>query len=241
MRSSLVGLAVLVSACGSEDLLAGSFTTAEWEFIQTFRLDRQAPVICDAAPASCAYTVDLGRRLFFDPGLSGAIKVSAAPSEGALGAVGDRGRIACASCHDPQNWFSDSRSKPAASSLGTGWTRRNTPGLVDAVYLDTYTWDGKYARIGDVIELALTSPAAMNSTLADTAAYLRANYFVPFGGMDDTAVIAQASVALGAYEARLVSGPSPFDRFAAGEDVPELTDAARRGLGVFIGRGLCSE
>ena len=241
MRRSLVGLVAVVSACGSEDLVDGSFTTAEWEFIQTFRLDRQLPVVCDAPAASCAFTADLGRKLFFDPGLSGTITVPAAPGDGALGAVGERGKVSCASCHDPKNWFIDTRSKPAASSLGTAWTKRNTPGLVDAIYLDTYTWEGKYTRVGDVIELALTSPAAMHSSLAEAAEYLRTSYFVPFGGKTDTEVIAQASVALGAYEAQLVAGPSPFDRYAAGEDMPELTDAAKRGLRVFIGRGLCSE
>ena len=241
VRWSLVGLVAVVSSCGSEDLVDGSFTTAEWAFIQTFRLDQQLPIVCDAEPASCAFTADLGRRLFFDPGLSGAITVSGTSSEGALGAIDDRGKVSCASCHDPKNWFIDTRSKPASSSLGTGWTKRNTPGLVDAVYLDNYTWDGKYSRVGDVLELALTSPAAMHSSLAEAAGYLRANYFVPFGGMTDADVIARASVAFGAYEAQLVAGPSPFDRYAAGEDVPEFTAAARRGLGVFIGRGLCSE
>jgi len=135
----------------------------------------------------------------------------------------------------------DTQSKPNATSFGIGWTKRNTPGLVDAIYLDTYTWNGKYSKIGDVIELALTSAAAMNTTIPWFAEYLRTSYFVQFGGKTDAAVLAEASIAFGAYETLLVAGPSPFDRYARGEHPPEFTDAARRGLAVFIGRGLCSE
>ncbi len=241
MRALLVGVAV-VSACGSEDLVDGRFTVAEWDFIQSFRLDRQQPVTLRCvAGADCTSLAALGSRLFRDAGLSGPIVVAAEASSGGLGEIGERGKVACSSCHDPRQWFTDTRSKPGASSLGTGWTKRNTPGLVDAIYLDSYTWTGKYGEIGDVIELAFTSPAAMNTTKLEVTSYLRATYAEFPSTMDDNAVFRKASAAFQVYEAGLVAGASPFDRYAAGEDVPEFTEDARRGLAVFIGRGLCSE
>lgn len=50
----------------------------------------------------------------------------------------------------------------------------------------------------------------------------------------------QANVgkAIAAYERHLVSGPSPFDRYVAG-DGKAMSDSAKRGLKLFIGKAFC--
>lgn len=221
----------------AEPLIDGTFTQAEWDFAQTFRLDHLPAPECEYCSAAAA-----GQQLFFDPRLSGSI---IADGEGALGAIGETGKVACASCHDPAHWFVDVRSKPSASSLGTGRTKRNTIGLVNSAYLSTFTWDGKYTQLVDVSELPITSEAALHSSPAIVADVVRTHYgglidvLGPTTGTDDE-LYRRAGQALAAYETQLLSGPAPFDRYLAG-DPSAISDDAKRGLQVFMGRGLCSE
>lgn len=51
-------------------------------------------------------------------------------------------------------------------------------------------------------------------------------------------VFANVGKALAAYERRLLSGPSGFDRWAAGDD-DALTESAVRGFALFVGRAGC--
>lgn len=241
---------VVVAGCWTEQRVDDTFTEAEWDYLQTFRLDRLAPITC--ADARCEAIAGFGQQLFFDRRYAGPIRVA---SE--LGAAGETGKIACALCHDPTHGFSDGRADNAVS-LGTAWTGRNVPALVDLAYREAFTWGGKYTTIDAVLELAITSKAAMNVTenplgaelpkeqrLAALVTTTYAAIYEPlFGradpGIDDAAVYANAALAIATYERQLVSGPSPFDRYLAGD--PDAIDAAaKRGARLFIGKALCSE
>ena len=225
---------LVVAGCWEERRIDDTFSQAEWDYLQTFRIDRIAPL----DPESEALA-RFGQQLFFDPRYSGPITVA---SE--AGAVGETGKIACDRCHDPAHYFSDGRADNA-QSLGTAWTKRNVPGLVDLAYRKAFIWNGKYATLDDVLELALTSPAALNSTperLADhVLARYGATYAMHFPGMTSREEIYRnAARAIGAYERRLVAGPAAFDRYLAG-DLVAIDDAAKRGARLFIGKALCSE
>lgn len=245
-RVRTVVACIVLCACGSEDLVNDRFTTSEWEFIQSFRRDALVPARCDAY---CRDLVGFGYTLFTDPRLSGPITVAKDSSNRGVGELGESGKVSCASCHDPSTWFIDRRSRPNASSLGTGWTGRNTPTLVDAVYQQSFSWTGKYPRITAVLELAALSPAAMNTTKEKLAESVALNHRSTYDALFDpdlpttappAMVFDNIALAIGAYESRLVAGLAPFDRYAAGS-FDELSESAKRGLGVFIGRGLCSE
>lgn len=227
--------AVLSMGCGVETQIDGMFSESEWEFAQTFRMDTlpaAACVFCSAA--------DAGHQLFFDPRLSGAMTVSSD-----LGDVDDIGKVSCASCHDPAKWFVDSRSRPNASSLGNSWTKRNTLGIVNSVYQTTLAWDGGYRDLEAVFDLPVTSPAALNTSRAKVAWTVWSSYgglvqyFGP-SGYDEDEMYSRAARALAAYESQLISGDAPLDRYLAG-DTTAISEDAKRGLKVFIGRGLCSE
>src|SRR6185436_2748921 len=60
--------------------------------------------------------------------------------------------------HDPGNYYTDTRSRPGATSLGVGWTGRNAPTLVDVAYYRWAGWAGKddtlWAQGANVPELA---------------------------------------------------------------------------------------
>ena len=222
---------VSLTGCWDEQRVDGVFSEDEWSYLQTFSIDRLPKITC--SDARCERTAELGKMLFTDPSTSGAIIVASD-----AGAVGEVGKIACTRCHNPAGYFADK----TPSSIGTGWTGRNVPGLVDLGYRTAYSWTGAYNRIGDVTDLALASKAAMNSDAARLVDVATKNYQAfydqafPGGGN----AYDNAKYALGLYETQLVSGPSPFDRYLAG-DFGAIDDAAKRGAKLFIGKALCSE
>lgn len=55
-----------------------------------------------------------------------------------------------------------------------------------------------------------------------------------------TAVMVNFGKALHAYQRRLISRDAPFDRYVAG-DYQAISEAAKRGLGLFIGKAACVE
>jgi cytochrome c peroxidase len=83
--------------------------------------------------------VTFGQRLFFEKSYANKLTIA----DPALGAVGDPGKIACASCHDVTNYYTDTRSHPNSTSLGVTWTTRNAPTLVNVAYYQWMSWGGK--------------------------------------------------------------------------------------------------
>jgi cytochrome c peroxidase len=81
-----------------------------------------------------------GQRLFFEKSYSHALTIA---DPGGLGNVGDKGKISCASCHDVNNYYTDTRSRPNATSLGVAYTNRNTPTLVNSTFYEWGSWGGK--------------------------------------------------------------------------------------------------
>ncbi|HLU68890.1 MAG TPA: cytochrome c peroxidase, partial [Kofleriaceae bacterium] len=87
---------------------------------------------------------ELGQALFFELDFAGPIQVGDDGTNGGLGEVGETGKVACASCHDPQHWFTDTRSVPNKLSLGVRWTGRNAPSLVNVAYYTWWNWAGAH-------------------------------------------------------------------------------------------------
>ena len=84
-------------------------------------------------PAAAA----LGQAFFFEKRFSTAVRV-----EGPSGGVGEVGAVACATCHDPDAYFSDPR-RTGGVSHGVDFTRRNAPSLVNVAYYDWFDWGGR--------------------------------------------------------------------------------------------------
>jgi cytochrome c peroxidase len=189
----------------------------------------------------------LGQALFFDRDL-GQVRLD-----------GTRG--ACADCHAPEHWFSDPRT-PNHVSLGTGWTTRNSPSLVNVGYYKVFGWAGGSDSLWAQCHHAYTNSRTMAGTPVRLARALATRYpglyVAAFGEpvpdfsssrydavtLDPQAaatldtVYRRALKAWGTYLLRLVSQRAPFDRFVLGQ-ADALTPAQQRGLQLFLGKAGC--
>jgi cytochrome c peroxidase len=175
----------------------------------------------------------LGQFLFFDKRLS------------------SNGEIACATCHDPAKSFADERT--LSQGLATG--KRHVPSLLNVGWQRWMTWDGRADSPWAQASRPIESPTEMGSDRTRLAKLvagdreLREAYERVFGmSVDPSAtdrILAQTGKALEAYERKLVSADSEFDRFAAalrsGDEAAQAKypEAAKRGLALFIGKANC--
>lgn len=206
--------------------------------------------------------VALGRRLFFDPAISG------------------NGEVSCATCHQPALRFTDG----LARSRGIGLADRHSPTLVDAAHHRWFNWDGRSDSMWGHSIRPIEHPAEMGGDRSALARLVlsddeyRASYETVFGPAEldpaslpaearpdgtETAEAAWAGLpqgtrdrvdrvaanlgkALAAYQRTLAGGETRFDRWVAeveagGDGTETLTDRERRGLALFFGRAECWE
>ncbi len=167
--------------------------------------------------------VELGKKLFFDPRLSGTNDMS------------------CATCHLPEKAYADG----LALSPGAGGRKleRNTPTCLNVGLLPSLFWDGRAETLEDQALIPIQSDVEMNQDLDDLEAELSAipgyvrEFQDVFGTKPDRRGIAKA---LAAFQRTLMSGPSPFDRYLRG-DKDALSADAKRGMELFQGDAGCIE
>jgi cytochrome c peroxidase len=175
-------------------------------------------------PANAAeLRAELGRRLFFDPILSS-----------------DR-TVSCASCHKPELAFADDRavSVGVGGKLGT----RNTPSVMNASGRTSLFWDGRAETLEDQalhpienpVEMALPVPEALARLNADPS-YAK-QFELAYNGPATARTLGRA---LAAFQKTLDTVNSPYDRYSHGEDAA-ISESARRGRLLFIGRGKCAD
>src|SRR5215467_10308102 len=124
---------------GNETDPEGFFSPQEWAIIKTLSPLPDLPVDTTNKFRDSAAAALLGQKLFFEPRLSGPIQVGT-PAQGQLGAIGEKGKIACRNCHMPESkWLFDIRSNnggpiPNATALGSAWMTRNVSSVVNTVF-----------------------------------------------------------------------------------------------------------
>jgi cytochrome c peroxidase len=180
--------------------------------------------------------VKLGEALFFDPNLSSCAKV------------------ACATCHLPEQGFSDGKAVSPGCQGSEG--RRNSSTVYQTAYLSHLFWDGRVQSLEQQALNPVVDPVEMANTWDNVLAYLQTGvhpatgqsfppaktfYETAFGKVFDgeisTTTVAKA---IAAYERTVNSLNSPFDRWVQGND-KALSAAQKRGMLVFFGRGKCSK
>lgn len=175
--------------------------------------------------------IDLGRYLFFDPILSAD------------------GSTACASCHDPQQGFSDGQPRARGRGAieqqhrrsGGVMLKRGAPTLWNVAFLDSLEWDGRSANLQQQARNPILNADEMANSIVGVESALNASaeyrrlFVEAFGLSPDARIsISQVQSALSAFEASLISVNSQYDRFAHG-DSSAFSALETRGLLLFDG------
>lgn len=227
----------------SDDRVAESFTPDQWAKLQADYAPPGAPTACPPhvqgqwSAAKCQAAARLGQQLFFETRLSSNCTVS------------------CATCHDPDRWFIDSRTASNVSSGAITFTGRNAISLVNGGLKDdlapqdqheVFTWGGHYTSPGSVLRLAAGKPMGNEDVEAAVDKVIRsptywATYMGVFGVTDSqSSVLANIELAFDAYIRQLSSLDAPFDRFITGR-ADAIGEDAQRGFGLFVGKAMCAE
>jgi cytochrome c peroxidase len=189
MKNLIIGLCVL-AGCGDDSPAspidagvdatepdAGPLSPAD--LVEAAKLSPLPSVPADPtnAVADNAKAATLGQMLFFDKSYAGALAIGDDGTNGGLGAVGNTGKVSCASCHAAgSDAMDDRRTKPNNVSLGTGYGTRNALGLVNASFYKWTNWAGRFDSQWSLPLAVAESPVLMNSTRLEVAHMLYAKY-----------------------------------------------------------------
>ena len=170
--------------------------------------------------------VRLGRWLFFDKRLSADNTIS------------------CASCHRPENAFSE--PTPVSTGIDGQKGGRKAPSFVNQAWnpLPHFFWDGRAKSLEDQAGGPMINPIEMgNKDHAEVIAKLskisgyRKYFKEAFGSEEIT--IERVTKAIADYERTRMSGNSAWDRYVAG-DKTALSADAKKGRRLFFGNGFCN-
>lgn len=164
--------------------------------------------------------IDLGRYLFFDPVLSG------------------NGKIACATCHQPEKGFSDG----LASSVGINDypLKRGAPSLWNVAYLKLLYWDGRASSLEEQMQGPLFSEHEMGNTpenlvktlnSIDAYRHLFLQAFLD-KKKNEPILLDEIYLAITAFQSSLISLNSRYDQYAHGYH-KALNEKEIAGLNVF--------
>lgn len=168
---------------------------------------------------------ELGKRLFFDPRLSG------------------NGKMSCATCHDPDKGWSD--GLPTARGHEGKTLARATPTIVNVGFNKILMWDGREATLEDQALGPILNPDEMANnidnlvkTLKSVPGYVEA-FKAAYYGLPISATTIRRSIAM--YQRMVVANKSPFDRWLAGDE-GAMTNEQLTGLDVFVNpnKGNCA-
>ena len=169
--------------------------------------------------------VALGKKLFFDPILSGD------------------NTQACADCHKPQNAFTD--NSRFSDGIDGVFGNRNSMPLFNLAwnYNDRFFWDGRTLSLEHQALEPVTNPIEMHNTWEVVVDRLSQHPEYPqlfnnaFG--EGSITKEKTTKAIAQFERTLISANSKFDRFLLGEAT--LTPEEQNGFDVFMdeSRGDC--
>ena len=178
-----------------------------------------APLFASAGPSP---QEALGWKLFFDPLLSRPQNFS------------------CGSCHIPSKGFEggEALSKGAHGDV----LPRHTPTVVNLAAAEFFFWDGRAGSLEEQAAGPMQNTKEMDMTLDEIVGRVAAqpHYRKAFAqiGVDDITAEAIAA-AIAAFERRLVTGPTKFDRWVNG-DRSALSEHEERGRMLFFTKGDCA-
>jgi cytochrome c peroxidase len=166
---------------------------------------------------------ELGQELFFEKALSGD------------------GKRSCASCHQPEKFFTDALPKSVAAD-GHSSLNRNAPSVLYSALQTKQFWDGRAESLEEQVEAVLFNTNEMNSS-RQLLAGLKKNVALArrFQQVFSDSVTINHSLigkAIAAYLQTLQPFNSAFDRYIAGDETA-MTSEQIRGFNLFMGKAQC--
>jgi cytochrome c peroxidase len=165
----------------------------------------------------------LGKEIFFDQGVS------------------DKGKMSCATCHLPENAFTDAKSKSPSNVEGKT-VLRNSPSLYNAVFAKRFFYDLRAFYLEQQAEHVIYNEDEFNTSYESVIKILKTKpeYKKAFRKAFKNGKISKEnfSKALSSYVASLYSYESDFDRFMRNEK--DISSDAKKGFNLFMGKANCA-
>jgi cytochrome c peroxidase len=167
--------------------------------------------------------LELGKKLFFDPRLSGSNWIS------------------CATCHNPALGWGD--GLPRAIGNGQNELGRHTPTIINSGYFSSQFWDGRADTLEQQALGPIQAAGEMNQNLDALVKELQAipGYVGEFKAVFGSSGITKINIgkAIGTFERSVVSNEAPYDRYWRG-DKSSMSTSAVNGMNIFFGKAKCS-
>lgn len=173
-----------------------------------------------------ASRIELGRALFFSTAMS------------------RDGKVACASCHDPEHAFADPRSRSIGVDAKIG--ARNAPSLVGIARDHAFFWDGRRGHLKEVVLDPFTNPVELGLASREEVidhirrdAQLMGHFRAAFPLKLRRPTVEHVSEALVAFVQSLGNRHSAYDESVARSS--KLPPLAEQGRQLFDGAARCNE
>jgi len=165
--------------------------------------------------------IELGKKLYFDPRLSGDNSIS------------------CMTCHLPNEGFGDGQ----ATFTGFGGVEgtRNSPTIINSGYYQEFFWDGRASSLEEQALGPITAEVEMNQDLDELVDKLEAipAYVEEFQTVFNSGItVENIAKALAAFQRTIVVTDTAFDRYLLGDD-DAISKEAKEGMKLFVGKAGC--
>jgi cytochrome c peroxidase len=170
----------------------------------------------------------IGKMLFYDPLLSG------------------NNRRSCASCHDPNQHFTDTLNTTSLQLDGSNRLPRNSPSLINAEYNHLLMLDGKHISLQNQVKDVISNRLEMGATeeevlkkVMSCKEYKQAfKKFLKHTPQEKEVGIEHIASAVTIYYSKFSHYYAPFDK-AMNQAAP-LEASARQGFNLFMGKAQCA-
>lgn len=179
-------------------------------------------------PALLAEIRQLGKLLFYDPILSGNNKRS------------------CASCHKPDQFFTDNTRSTALQFDGVNSLERNAPTLVNSIYNHLSMHDGKHISLQGQAREVITNSIEMSGEESDIVKKVLScktyrdgfKKLLPFTPEEKKVSLSHIVSAITFYYSDFSQYYSPFDD--AMRDNKHIAPEAVNGFNLFMSKAICA-
>jgi len=165
----------------------------------------------------------LGKEIFYDQNLS------------------DNGKMSCATCHLPENAFTDLKTKSQSNVEGKT-VLRNSPSLYNAVFAKRFFYDLRAFYLEQQAEHVIYNEDEFNTSYESIIQKIKTKkeYKRAFKAAFKNGELNKEnfSKALSSYVASLYSYESDFDKFMRSEK--EISSDAKKGFNLFMGKANCA-